>query len=354
MDDEARPHGRKYLEGVLRAGHLGVHEGRLGPLAEDPAEMSGLFDRHHRVDLPVDDEEGWRVAIDPADRRGLLVRLHGLGAWGLHHAPLEEPEEPVVRPDLVPVGEIVHAVERDAAAHRGVDVLEAGLVLGRVRGEGHERRQMAAGRAARDDHEVRIDTVLATVLPNPSQRPLEIDEMVGEGGARAQSVVRAHAHPATCGEMEHEGDALLVLAAEDPGTAVDLQERRAAARPGPRPVDVELEVAACDTRVGDVAHPLHLGVAPPERDDELAPVDGRGELGAHLGEDPLAVLVAEPFPQRPLDDPLGPPGRSVAAREPDPRPEHDAEPHDPRPGVQRPRPDEDGRHDRLPDDVMDR
>src|SRR5262249_18292585 len=168
------------------------------------------------------------------------------------------------------------------------------------------------------------------------------------------AVVRAHAHPAARGEMAHERDALLVLAAEDPRAAVDLEERRTPARARAVTVDVELQVVAANPGVGDVAHPLHFGMASPEWHGELAPVDGGGEPGAHLGEDAVAVSLTETAPQRLLDDLLGAPGRAEAAREPDPRGERDTEPDNARPGVERTRPDEDGREGRLPGDVMDR
>src|SRR5262249_23126039 len=172
--------------------------------------------------------------------------------------------------------------------------------------------------------------------------------------ARAEAVVRAHAHPAARGEVAHERDALLVLAAEDPGAAVDLEERRTPARAGTGTVDVELQIATVHPRVGDVAHPLHLGMAAPERHGELTPVDGRGEPRAHRGEDPVAVVLTEALAECLLDDALGAPGRAVAAREPDPRGERDAEPDDARPRVERASPHEHGGHDSLPRDVVDR
>ena len=79
-------------------------------------------------------------------------------------------------PHAEAVGEVVHAVERDAGPHRGVHVLEAGLVGGIVGGERDQRREVSAGRAAGDDDEVRIDAVRRPLLADPAQRLLEIDE----------------------------------------------------------------------------------------------------------------------------------------------------------------------------------
>src|SRR5881397_3451781 len=90
----------------------------------------------------------------------------------LQHPPLEEPAEPVVGPEAVAVREVVDPVEGHAAVDRGVDALEAGLVLGGVWRESDERGQVRARRAAGHDQKVGIGAVQRAVLADPGDGAL--------------------------------------------------------------------------------------------------------------------------------------------------------------------------------------
>ena len=258
-----------------------------------------------------------------------------------------------MQPGAGAVGEVVDAVERHAARDRRVRALEAGLVLGVVGGEGHEGRQVAARRAARDHEEVGVGSVLRAVLADPLHGALAVDQVVGKGGARAQAIVRADAHPAARRQVAHERDALLVLAAEDPGAAVDLEQRRAAGGRGTRAVDVELQGHAARPGVGDVAHPLDVAMPDRERHEDLPPVEGRGELLPDRGQDLLAVRRAKALAERVLDHGLGPARHLIAAGEPGPRPERDGQAEHAGPGGEGARPHERGRQQRLPGEVVE-
>jgi hypothetical protein len=135
-------------------------------------------------------------------------------------------------------------------------------------------------------------------------RALQVDERVGERRARAQPVVGADADPAARGELEHERDALLVLAAEDPGAAVDLEDRRAVRRPVLPAVHVETDRPAALARVLDVADALDFGMGHGEGEEDAAPVDLGGESLLQGGHDALPVVGAEAGLERTLDDEL--------------------------------------------------
>ena len=131
------------------------------------------------------------------------------------------------RPRLGPVED---AVERDHRPHRRVDVLEAGLELRVVRGEPHHRGEVAAGRAAGDDDVVGVAAVLGDVLADPRERALAVDEVVGPRRLGREAVVDRDADPAARREVVHERQALLVLVADHPAAAVDLEQHRRARR----------------------------------------------------------------------------------------------------------------------------
>ena len=81
---------------------------------------------------------------------------------------------------------VVATVIRDGGHHRGVGVLEAGLELGVVGGQGGQRGQMAAGGSAADRDEVRVPAVGRDVLLDPRQRAFDVDDVVGPGVQRGQ------------------------------------------------------------------------------------------------------------------------------------------------------------------------
>ena len=93
------------------------------------------------------------------------------------------------------------------------------------------------------------------VRADPLQREAAVVEVSGPAVARAQAVGDGDADEAGRGEVEHERAGLHVLAAEDPGAAVDLKEH-GSRRPGvARPVDVEA-VAGARGPVREVADAL--------------------------------------------------------------------------------------------------
>jgi hypothetical protein len=165
---------------------------------------------------------------------------------------------------------IVDAVDGDRRANRRVGFLESELILGIVLGQTDERREVAAGRAAGDDHEIGIRSVLAGVLLHPGQGFFAVAQMVGERRVRAQTVVRADADPAAGGELIHQWERLLAFVADDPTAAVDLEQDRAVRRPGAMAIDVEPEIDASLPVELDVADPLDLGMANRKRLEESA------------------------------------------------------------------------------------
>src|SRR4029450_9812944 len=110
-----------------------------------------------------------------------------------------------------------------------------------IRGERDQGGEVAAGRAAGHHDEIWIDAVGGSLLTDPAQGVLEVDEWIGKRRARAEPVVRAHADPALRGEMLHEGQALLVLAAHHPAAAVDLEQRGTAGGAVAMAIHVEAE-----------------------------------------------------------------------------------------------------------------
>ena len=105
----------------------------------------------------------------------------------------------------------------------------------------------------------------STVLADPGDRPLHVDDVGGERVARAEPVVDRHAHPAAGGHVQHQRDALVLLVADR-----SRRRRAPAAAPALRevgvalPVDVERPALAV-LGVGDVPGDLDLGVEHPER-----------------------------------------------------------------------------------------
>ena len=204
-------------------------------------------------------------------------------------------EEPVVEMVVVArlVLEVVDAVEGDRGHDGCVGVLEAGLKRGVVRGERGKRRQVPAGRAARDRDPLRIHAQLVGVLAHPGDRALDVDHVLGQRRARAQPVVRVEADPAVRRHVVEQGDALLGARAEDPAAAVDLDHRGQAlalrhALAGA--VDVEAN-APLLLRVEDDV-PLDLDVASPEHEE-------RETKGGSSGNATRADLPGSPHAARP-------------------------------------------------------
>ena len=79
---------------------------------------------------------------------------------------------------------VVAAVDRHRRNHRGVGVLEPGLVLRIVGGQCGQSAKVAARRAAGDRDEVGVAAVFGDVLLDPGQRALDVDDVVRPGVPR--------------------------------------------------------------------------------------------------------------------------------------------------------------------------
>ena len=166
------------------------------------------------------DEGRRRVGPDAQERRRVPEHLGRLRELPLHDPAFEELAQAVVSPHAArPVED---AVEGDHCPDRRVDVFEPGLELRVVRGQSHERSQMTAGRATRDNDEVGIAAVLRDVGADPCQRAFAVDQVVGPGRARREAIVDRDADPAPRREVVHQRQPLLIFAAHDPRAAVNL------------------------------------------------------------------------------------------------------------------------------------
>ena len=207
-------------------------------------------------------------------------------------------------------GEVVDAVERHGGLHAGVGTLEAGLVLRVVRGQRGQGGQVAAGRAAGDHDVRRVAAVLLDVLLDPGDRLLHVDDLGRERVAGREPVVDRDADPAARGHPLHERDALLVLGAERPATAVHLEQHRGADDLAVhRAVDVE-EAALAGVAVAEVRVDADGRVAAAERVEELAPRGGQVDRGRPLAG-PVDVLLAEAVDQRLLGERPAPGGSAA-------------------------------------------
>ena len=214
-------------------------------------------------------------------------------------------------------GEVVDAVERDGGLDPGVGVLEPGLVLRVVRGEGGQGGQVSACGAAGEHDVRRVAAVLLDVLLDPGDRLLHVDDLGREGVARSEPVVDRHADPAALRHPLHQGDALLVLRAERPSSAVDLDQHR---RPDDlavhRTVDVE-QAARAGVAVAEVAVDADPWVVAAEGVEQLAPRRRQVDRGRSL-TGPVGVLLPEAVDQRLLGEHLHLPALADQVR-PDPR-----------------------------------
>ncbi len=179
-----RARRREDLEGVLRVGNLRVHDRPWTARAQRGGEAARLVRRRQRVAVPVREEERRRAGPDLIDGRRLGVRPRRLRARLLHHHALEEPREPLVRPVPVAIREIVDPIEADARLHRRVRELEARLVARVVRRQRRQRAEVGPRRVPADGDELRIRAVLRRVLPDPGERALHVDEVIGERDPR--------------------------------------------------------------------------------------------------------------------------------------------------------------------------
>ena len=157
--------------------------------------------------------------------------------------------------------------------------------------------------------EVGVDAVLVGVLADEREGPLAVDEVVGQGGERAQAVVGVEADPPVGREVVEQRQTLLALVADDPRAAVDLEEGGApiggAALGGQ--VDVEALAPAARPPELDVLDAAHALAPEGEGEHHLRHGDpGAGRLAGDLdhgvaerdaGVTPLQDHAEEPHPR---------------------------------------------------------
>ena len=179
----------------------------------------------------VQDEEVGGLGRDPQQRGRRLERLGVVAPALLQHPRGEEPvAHQLGRAQAGRAGEVVDAVVRDRArAPRCRRPRSPAARPGRRGGQRGEGGEVAAGRAAGDRDVRRVAAVVGDVLLDPRDRLLDVDDVGGERVARGEAVVDRDAHPALGGQVVHQREALLVLVADRPGAAVDLQQHRRAA-----------------------------------------------------------------------------------------------------------------------------
>ncbi len=84
---------------------------------------------------------------------------------------------------------------------------------------------MSARGAAGHTHEFRVAAVFADVRANPCECALHVDDVVRERALRRQAIVDRDAHPTVFGRhVGHQRLTLVALVADDPRTAVNLQQ----------------------------------------------------------------------------------------------------------------------------------
>jgi hypothetical protein len=349
VDGDETTDRREHVEGVMRAGELGVRD-RLGRhRSEQSDEVARLLDGRERVERAVNDEAGWHPFAYVAHRGREVEGRELFVAHALHDVTLERASQRVSpTAETRAVGEVVDPVDRDECAYRRVDGFETGLESLVVRGEADHRGEVASGGASTDDDAVGVAAVLRDVLLHPRQRALAVDEMIGPRGARREAVVDGDTDPAVLRELVHERQPLLLLRSDHPRATVDLEQDRRGGRPlagdrSSRAVDVETMTAVVVVVVREVADPLDTGTSR-VREEHSRP-----------GHCVRAVVVAtgERLVERGVDHRAGSQRDGHDRRQADPRPAREHEPGDARPRAERTGRDEPRRRDDLPGEVED-
>ena len=133
--------------------------------------------------------------------------------------------------------------------------------------------EVTARGAAGDDHVVGVAAVLGDVGAHPRQRALAVEDLRGPGGTGGEAVVRGDAHPAARRELVHERQALLVLVADHPRAAVDLQQDGCARSRVGVLVHVEpVPASGVFVEVADAADALHAPPLEREREQHAPPL----------------------------------------------------------------------------------
>src|SRR3954470_7902784 len=121
--------------------------------------------------------------------------------------------------------------------------------------------------------------------------------------------------------MLYQREPLLVLVADDPSAAVDLEEDRAVRRVVLAAVHIQ-PVAPAIRPVAQVLDALDLRQLHPERHEEAGPGKGWGVTGGQVRVDALDVVLAQPLLQRSFRDLTGTTGEGDQVQRPRDRANH--------------------------------
>ena len=215
----------EHVERVLRARELGVDDRGSRHRTERVDEVTGVLDVGERVVRAVDHEE----------RRG---RRRGRGAIG----------DALSQAARAPTGEHFITSRSRNRRHRGRAALAVASRGSRTRRRRARRPATAVSTSSKPGWysgslavsatsaarcppaEPPVTTTksgsapdLGRVLLHPGERALHVDQMIGERGRRAQAIVGGDADPAAPCQVVHERQRLLILLADRPAAAVDLQ-----------------------------------------------------------------------------------------------------------------------------------
>jgi hypothetical protein len=125
------------------------------------------------------------------------------------------------------VQHVVHPVDGNTRLHGDIDVLESRLQLGFVGGERCQRRQVPPCRPTGDGDESRIDSQLRGVGPHPGDDAFDVDEVIREGGLRAEAMRGGEHLPSRAGEAMYQWPGLGLPPSPPPSPAVHVDECRA-------------------------------------------------------------------------------------------------------------------------------
>jgi hypothetical protein len=192
----------------------------------------------------------------------------------------------------------------------------------RVRREGRDRGEVAAGGAAGDDQRRGIGAVRLAVFADPGDDALDIDQVVGEPRGGTEAVVGADADPSPPREPMEQRAGLVALPSASKRTTVQMYERWTGRRMRTMAIDVE-PVPPARVAIVDVRDPFDVARAERKRREDHAReprgaqptgrsagihrgATARSEMRAHGVVDRRACLQASPRhdgePERGEDD----------------------------------------------------
>ncbi len=178
-----------HVERVAGARQLHVADHRVRRRAQPLDEAAGLLDGDDAVAGAVDDQERWRILVDPRDRRGLTEDVRVPGDLAPDHDALEEVDEPrpLNRRAVLPV---VAAVDADHRVDRSIRAVgQFALHLRVVGGQACQRRQVSTRRTTRYRNEIAVAAELVDVGAGPGDRGLDVGDVrpASDGAARPGS-----------------------------------------------------------------------------------------------------------------------------------------------------------------------